>query len=89
MNEKLEAIAEALREMHVVGDCVVDYPDIITGGHDDVWWVAGFANGGCGVNLYLDPCMIEFTGSAESPFTIDDTKLCAAFILGAYHSHLY
>ena len=78
---KLAAIAAELEEHGI--DCQVDYPEVITGGHDDVWFTAGFANGGAGVDIYEEPEMSTYIGGANSDYMLDDDpRVVAAFMVG-------
>ena len=88
---KLKIIASALWDMGIVGEePTIEYPGTINGGHDETWFVAGFANGGLGVDLYLDANLSEYINSVDTDLKIDDDpRVLAALIKGAYHAHVY
>lgn len=83
----LNAVVEiAVKEYGV--PCHVEFPpEHISGGHDDRWFVAGFANGKLDIDVYADENLTEDLQWVGSQFTEDDDpRHMAIFLYGMWNT---
>ena len=84
MDEWLEEVVQiAVNEFGV--PVHVEFNQTLSGGHDDMWFAAGFANGTFDIDFYADIVNGEYLSTASSGLLpMKDPQIVAAFLAGAW-----